>query len=78
MAYCRSSLSPLPVTDRMFCAGYPKGGKDTCTGDDGGPAAYNGIIFGVASWGLGCDFLSKPSAYAFVPAVSNWIQTLIN
>ncbi|KAJ8978679.1 hypothetical protein NQ317_015647, partial [Molorchus minor] len=35
---CRSAYQFMTrITSRMFCAGYPRGGKDSCQGDSGGP-----------------------------------------
>jgi len=47
------------VTARMQCAGFAVGGKDSCTGDSGGPlfgylpSSRSGIQTGIVSWGVG-------------------------
>lgn len=53
----------------MLCAGYPRGGIDTCTGDSGGPllaALPNGALrlVGATSYGDGCARPGKPGVYA--------------
>jgi secreted trypsin-like serine protease len=56
----------------MFCAGG--NGKDTCTGDSGGPILdENQQLVGVTSWGIGCHG-NKPGVYASITAASDWIQ----
>lgn len=61
------------VTDRMICAGYTQGGKDSCQGDSGGPMALDGTLVGVVSWGFGCAEPNYPGVYARVASVLPWI-----
>jgi secreted trypsin-like serine protease len=46
------------ITGSMMCAGYLTGGKDTCSGDSGGPLIVNldskWVLAGITSWGEGC------------------------
>lgn len=47
----------------MFCAGVPKGGRDACAGDSGGPFVINGRLAGVVSYGTGCARAGYPGVY---------------
>ncbi|KAH8892621.1 trypsin-like serine protease [Thozetella sp. PMI_491] len=55
-ASCQSEYGTSAVTTNMFCAGLAAGGKDSCSGDSGGPIidASTGVLVGLVSWGQGC------------------------
>ncbi len=63
-----------------FCAGYPQGQKDSCSGDSGGPIVINRggeiVQLGTVSWGIGCARPSKYGVYADVAALSGWIDEI--
>ncbi|KAM6968310.1 complement C1r-A subcomponent-like [Aplochiton taeniatus] len=63
------------LTDNMFCAGQPEGGKDACTGDSGGVYAHwEGSRFwavGLVSWGIGCG---EPGQYGVFLRVVNYLD----
>lgn len=70
------------ITDRMICAGYTDGGRDSCFGDSGGPLVMtdaSGLrkLIGVVSWGEGCAQPSMYGVYSKVTSVSDWINSTI-
>ncbi|XP_074541953.1 complement C1r subcomponent-like [Halichoeres trimaculatus] len=80
---CNKSFNELKVnlrnvpdlTNNMFCAGLPEGGKDSCQGDSGGPfAIWDGTGYwagGIVSWGVDCG---KKGTYGVYTRVSNYIS----
>ena len=64
----------------MICAGYRGlGGKDSCTGDSGGPLICNhgnkAVLVGVVSWGRRCAEPNHPGVYSRVTHVLDWIKS---
>uniref|UniRef100_A0A7M4EPT2 Coagulation factor IX n=1 Tax=Crocodylus porosus TaxID=8502 RepID=A0A7M4EPT2_CROPO len=72
-----STFSILP---NMFCAGYQTGGKDTCTGDSGGPHTTDiegtWFLTGITSWGEDCAQEGKYGIYTRVSRYVKWIKEM--
>lgn len=70
------------LTPRMICAGEPEGGRDSCSGDSGGPLACDVsgsyLLVGIVSHGIGnqCGLPDNPGIYAKVTAVRQWIYQI--
>lgn len=69
------SYSDVPVTTNDYCAGYPEGLKDTCSGDSGGPHVCNGLLTGIVSFGYKCAVRNFPGVYT---KVSSYIDFITN
>ena len=68
---CKKSYADRPVniiTTRMRCAGYGRGGIDSCKGDSGGPLVCKRgdtwELVGFISWGIGCARKGRYDVYA--------------
>ncbi|CAG9830758.1 unnamed protein product [Diabrotica balteata] len=72
--WCQSRYISVPLTPRMFCAGFKEGGRDSCQGDSGGPFVINGTLYGVVSWGFNCATPGYPGIYVNVPALRDYIR----
>ncbi|XP_055781231.1 complement C1r-A subcomponent-like isoform X2 [Salvelinus fontinalis] len=71
----------IPVlTDNMFCAGVPEGGKDSCMGDAGGAYVLRDgstkrfWAAGIVSWGVGCGQTGRYGVYTRVAKYISWIN----
>jgi transmembrane serine protease 9 len=87
IVYDPHALEPKEITERMLCAGDPKGGYDSCQGDSGGPLFVdeNGKYkratqMGIVSHGStnGCARKGQVGIYSRLTALNQWIfsQTL--
>ncbi|GFO25752.1 plasminogen [Plakobranchus ocellatus] len=72
-----------PISRRQVCAGYKRGGTDSCAGDSGGPLLCSTSremshrrysIYGVTSYGEGCGRKGKYGIYTRVTSYLNWIH----
>lgn len=68
----------MALTDNMFCAGVPEGGKDACDGDGGGALVLkkDGVFWatGIVSWGHGCGIPGRYGVYTQVSRYIDWIN----
>ncbi|XP_052006463.1 hyaluronan-binding protein 2-like isoform X2 [Xyrauchen texanus] len=66
------------LDDGMFCAGYLKGGVDSCQGDSGGALTcernQTHYVYGIVSWGDSCGKKGKPGVYTRVLKYMDWIN----
>ncbi len=76
----QASLYRNRISKNMLCAGLAKGGKDSCTGDSGGPLMLRQISdgkyyqVGIVSHGHGCGRANQYGVYTLIPAYINWIK----
>jgi trypsin len=83
-AACDAAYGAFYFTPDMLCAGYDAGGKDSCSGDSGGPLFVDTgrsrsanpawLLVGVVSWGFGCADPGDYGVYARVATFSGWIE----
>ncbi len=77
LSICKKSYPS--VTDKNVCAGYKEGGKDSCSGDSGGPLFINqtGNVqqIGIVSYGRGCAEPDYYGVYTNVYYYRNWINS---
>ncbi|KAM8903623.1 mannan-binding lectin serine protease 1 [Spinachia spinachia] len=77
-SYASRSVS-YNITDNMFCAGFPEGGRDTCLGDSGGAfvmedgVSRRWVVFGLVSWG-GPEDCGSQRVYGVYTRVANYVE----
>ncbi|XP_065200851.1 clotting factor G beta subunit-like isoform X2 [Planococcus citri] len=76
-----SQNKTLYLRKSQMCAGYEKGGKDTCWADSGGPLMVRRgvkmVVVGIVSTGIGCARASLPGIYTRLSEFMNWIALTI-
>jgi len=79
---CRFVYGSDYVESKMICAGVDGGGKDSCSGDSGGPLFVNVdgsfIQLGVVSFGIGCALDGAPGVYVELNSYEEWIRSETN
>ncbi|KAI1296729.1 Serine protease 29 [Halotydeus destructor] len=80
-AYCKLSDAgyayPKGMLDTQFCAGG--NGRDSCSGDSGGPMVWLNsddgkyYLFGAVSFGKGCNERGYPGVYTRISSFLAWI-----
>lgn len=63
------------ITQFMLCA--RASGKDSCSGDSGGPVTRNGTLVGIVSFGYGCARAGYPGVYTAVSAIRQWATNVM-
>lgn len=66
----------------FICAGWKKGGYDSCEGDSGGPMVIQRpdkrfLLAGVISWGIGCAEPNQPGVYTRISEFRDWINQIL-
>ncbi len=79
-AACQAAreMAGIDLTENMLCAGYEAGGKDTCSGDSGGPLFIANLDetplqIGITSFGPGCALPNAYGVYTRVSRFTGWI-----
>lgn len=66
------------LTDNMFCAGFPEGGRDSCQGDSGSPFTMiednRAWAVGIVSWGIECGRVGTYGVYTSISNYLGWIN----
>ncbi|KAF5301627.1 hypothetical protein FQA39_LY10674 [Lamprigera yunnana] len=66
----------------FICAGWRRGGFDSCEGDSGGPMVIQRedkrfLLAGVISWGIGCAEPNQPGVYTRISEFKDWINQIL-
>ncbi|KAH8239488.1 hypothetical protein KR032_004794 [Drosophila birchii] len=65
----------VKITTDMVCA--KASGKDSCSGDSGGPMTHKGVLVGLVSFGIGCANKNYPGVYCKVRFFIKWILSVL-
>ncbi|XP_017959908.1 chymotrypsin-2-like [Drosophila navojoa] len=75
---CKSMLRTFK--EEMLCGMNedPAIHQSPCQGDEGAPLIRNNVVYGIASYRLGCTRPTLPSVYTNVYYHKDWINSIIN
>lgn len=77
----RNARTPK-LSDNMFCAGFPEGGRDSCQGDSGSPFTMSDNnrywAAGIVSWGIHCGRERTYGVYTNIGNYLSWINKTMN
>src|SRR6218665_243756 len=82
--YCQQKANIFNSTVSL-CAGYPQGGRDTCSGDSGSPLVcpvdngdgnYRFVLYAIASYGEGCAKPGHPGYYVRMSYFYDWVERM--
>lgn len=63
------------ITASMVCAGNTESLGDSCNGDYGGPMVdMEGVLYGIVSWSLDCNYYGFTGVYTYIPVMLDWIN----
>jgi len=75
----RKEIAGVLITPFMLCAGFKKGGKDSCSGDSGGPLTVEEdgrfTLVGIVSFGEECAKRKVPGVYTRITELLEWISS---
>lgn len=75
---CKNMYADIyDVSENMLCAGHWAGGRDSCSGDSGGPFVINNKLVGIVSWGEECGVPQYPGVYTHVSRYVKWINKML-
>lgn len=83
-SYCKKMYKKLQPSIHL-CAGYDRGGCDSCLSDSGGPLRYiyaendirKEMLVGLVSFGSGCARSKSPGVYTRVSAFALWMEQTV-